>query len=96
MNHAADVARKTRAASLLLCFILLFSMIASVSAVKVSAEPLSDDTGGSRIMVSLGDSYSSGEGIEPFYGQNDAVSQKVQNQDWLAHRSETSPRPSYV
>ena len=90
MNHAADVARKTRAASLLLCFILLFSMIASVSAVKVSAEPLSDDTGGSRIMVSLGDSYSSGEGIEPFYGQNDAVSQKVQNQDWLAHRSEKS------
>ena len=26
------------------------------------------------IMVSLGDSYSSGEGIEEFYGQNDDIS----------------------
>ena len=66
MKHAADVARKTRAASLLLCFILLFSMIASVSAVKVSSDPLSYDAGGSRFMVSLGDSYSSGLGIQPF------------------------------
>ncbi len=40
-----------------------------------------------QIMVSLGDSYSSGEGIEPFYGQEDDVSKKVQNPDWLAHRS---------
>ena len=39
-------------------------------------------------MVSLGDSYSSGEGIEPFYGQNESTADKVKNQDWLAHRSE--------
>ncbi len=39
-------------------------------------------------MVSLGDSYSSGEGIEPFYGQNEPTADKVKNQDWLAHRSE--------
>jgi len=42
---------------------------------------------GHQIMVSLGDSYSSGEGIEPFYGQEDDVSIKIQNPDWLAHRS---------
>ncbi len=40
-----------------------------------------------RVIVSLGDSYSSGEGIEPFYGQDDPLDVKVKNQDWLAHRS---------
>lgn len=39
------------------------------------------------IVVSLGDSYSSGEGIEPFYGQTEALAEKVTNKDWLAHRS---------
>lgn len=38
--------------------------------------------------VSLGDSFSSGEGNEPFYGQNDL--NKTGNYDWLAHRSEKS------
>lgn len=42
------------------------------------------------IVVSLGDSYSAGEGIEPFYGQGLAVKDKVSNKDWLAHRSEKS------
>lgn len=40
-----------------------------------------------RIVVSLGDSYSSGEGIEPFYGQEKSVGNKVSDADWLAHRS---------
>lgn len=39
------------------------------------------------IIVSLGDSYSSGEGIEPFYGQNKSLSEKVKDENWLAHRS---------
>jgi len=43
-----------------------------------------------RIIVSLGDSYSSGEGIEPFYGQDKATAAKVKDPDWLAHRSENS------
>ena len=43
---------------------------------------------GSRVIVSLGDSYSSGEGIEPFYSQNDP--NKYLNHDFLAHRSEGS------
>lgn len=41
-----------------------------------------------RVVVSLGDSYSSGEGVEPFYHQNDAHDEN--NLDWLAHRSEKS------
>lgn len=43
-----------------------------------------------KIMVSLGDSYSSGEGIEPFFGQDKEMEQKVIDEDWLAHRSEKS------
>lgn len=41
-----------------------------------------------RVMVSMGDSYASGEGIDPFYGQDD--SDKYSNLDWLAHRSKNS------
>ena len=43
------------------------------------------DDKGTPVVVSLGDSYSSGEGTDPFYGQNDA--DKHQSKDWLAHRS---------
>lgn len=42
------------------------------------------------IMVSLGDSYSSGEGIEPFYGQDKSLYNKVKDENWLAHRSQKS------
>ena len=42
------------------------------------------------IVVSLGDSYSSGEGIEEFYGQNKSLSEKVKDYNWLAHRSKKS------
>ena len=42
------------------------------------------------IVVSLGDSYSSGEGIEPYYDQSLAWDDKVDSQDWLAHRSTKS------
>ena len=45
---------------------------------------------GIEIMVSLGDSYASGEGIEPFYGQGKPVEQKIKDSDWLAHRSQNS------
>lgn len=43
----------------------------------------------SQVIVSMGDSYSSGEGIEPFYGQDDLVF-KIENPDWLAHRSKNA------
>ncbi|MBR4776639.1 MAG: SGNH/GDSL hydrolase family protein [Lachnospiraceae bacterium] len=46
------------------------------------------DASGRKIVVSLGDSYSSGEGIEPFFGQDKKSAEKVKDEDWLAHRSE--------
>ena len=46
------------------------------------------DPTGKKIVVSLGDSYSSGEGIEPFFGQDKPSAEKVEDEDWLAHRSE--------
>lgn len=46
------------------------------------------DASGKKIVVSLGDSYSSGEGIEPFFGQDKKSAEKVKDEDWLAHRSE--------
>ena len=39
------------------------------------------------VIVSLGDSYSSGEGNEPYYGQELPMAEKADNGDWLAHRS---------
>lgn len=42
------------------------------------------------VVVSLGDSYSSGEGIPAFYGQEKAWEQRVYDEDWLAHRSTKS------
>ena len=47
------------------------------------------------VVVSLGDSYSSGEGIPNFYGQGDNLEEKYKNYDWLAHRS-TKSWPSLI
>ena len=41
-----------------------------------------------RVLVALGDSYTAGEGIEPYYGQNAPMAEKCTDPDWLAHRSE--------
>lgn len=38
------------------------------------------------VLVALGDSYSAGEGIEPFFGQSNKG--KYTDPDWVAHRSE--------
>ena len=40
------------------------------------------------VVVSLGDSYSSGEGNAPYFGQDSK--NKYENEDWLAHRSTNS------
>lgn len=42
------------------------------------------------VVVSLGDSYSSGEGNPPYCDTRFTNAQKVQSYDWLAHRSENS------
>lgn len=64
--------------------VLLCSMTSVYGDTVTSSDPV--------IMVSLGDSYSSGEGIPPFYGQkaNASRKEKAQDEDWLAHRSTKS------
>lgn len=70
-------------------YAVVFSMIMSLTGSTVYAKEENSDEN-PQVMVSLGDSYSSGEGIEPFYGQDLDDGQKVQNEDWLAHRSQKS------
>lgn len=66
----------------------LLATIILITSVSVPAFAASNNGSDPLIVVSLGDSYSSGEGIEPFYNQND--SNKYSNENWLAHRSERS------
>lgn len=63
-----------------------------VSALLFSALPLNTSAANNdaMVVVSLGDSYSSGEGIPAFYGQDKPWEQKVYDEDWLAHRSTKS------
>ena len=70
--------KKMRVLCLLTAMMLAYGGAFSVSAAE------------GKVIVSLGDSYSSGEGIEPFYGQEEEIGERVQNPDWLAHRSEKS------
>ena len=42
------------------------------------------------IIVSMGDSYSSGDGLEPYYGQDKTIEKRIKDQDWLGHRSTIS------
>ena len=74
-------------------FFRIFALLLGLSLLAASlggAAAENTRTGGykrSRIIVSLGDSYASGEGIEPFYGQNNPIQVKADDNDWLAHRS---------
>ena len=62
-------------------------MLLELSTNTFAEELKSED---SSVIVSMGDSYSSGEGIEPFFGQDLPLSLKVKNYSWLAHRSENA------
>ncbi len=68
-------------------FILLLSLCIPVYA-EEAKKPL--------VIVSLGDSFSSGEGVRDeagntfFFGQTLPFEQKVNNADWIAHRSQKS------
>lgn len=66
---------------------LILALVLVCIPVYANAENDSDDP---FIMVSLGDSYSSGEGIPDFYGQEKSLADKVLDRDWLAHRSTLS------
>lgn len=69
-------------------FCVLFLVFSSIT--MSSCDDNGVGGGGTQVMVSLGDSYSAGEGIEHFYGYNEELSKRVENPDWLAHRSENS------
>ena len=73
--------------SRLLSIVLATTLIITDSLINVHAD---DNISDPVIMVSLGDSYSSGEGIEPFYGQTKSLAEKVKDADWIAHRSKKS------
>lgn len=69
--------------SMLMVFTLIISIVPTfVLTGKAESDPIT--------IVSLGDSYSSGEGIEPFYGQDKPLFEKVKDKDWIAHRSTKS------
>lgn len=71
--------------------LLLFSCIAIGPVYNVHAEDEKLDSGdNSRIVVSIGDSFSAGESIEPYIDHNIKWSQKYKSQDWMSHRSEIS------
>jgi len=72
--------------SLLLAVLMLFSL--TNITIPASAAEVTDDE--APIIVSMGDSYSAGEGIEKFYDQDLDNKDKVKSPDWLAHRSERS------
>lgn len=70
-------------------WILAFVLLLIVCMLPINQIPVSAEVEGDpMIVVSLGDSYSSGEGIEPFYGQSKSEEEKIYDRDWLAHRSE--------
>ena len=70
---------------LVVTFLIYTIVVLTITSIR--AEEQTDDE---IIVVSMGDSYSSGEGIPPFYGQEFEVSERVNNDDWLAHRSTAS------
>ena len=72
------------------CLISILLVILQVLLCSVTSVCGEINTPDPIIMVSLGDSYSSGEGIPPFYGQDAPIAMKATNEDWLAHRSTKS------
>ena len=69
-------------------FLALFLAVVILLAAGAFARADYDPDG--VIVVSMGDSYSSGEGIETFYGQELPLTEKLSDPDWLAHRSRES------
>lgn len=69
--------------TLLIIVVMLFAQIPFIA---VHANASNEN----KIMVSMGDSYSSGEGVEKFYHQDWSDEDKSTDPDFLAHRSTKS------
>ena len=76
--------------SILLCVLLAVAIILPAEHPAAAAAVSGRYEREGTVIVSLGDSYSSGEGIEKFYGQDKPYDEKKNDPDWLAHRSENS------
>ena len=71
---------KKKVLSVFLSFCMIISCFVGFSVTAGAADP--------AILVTLGDSYSSGEGNPGFYGWSKRVGSDGKiNNDWLAHRS---------
>ena len=83
---------KKRLVALFITTVLALSLFSSISVLETDAAGDSVDSIDPMIIVSLGDSYSSGEGIEPFYSQSKSLEEKILDPygGWVAHRSELS------
>jgi len=87
--------RTRKLLSICLSLCIFFTCMVGIkvpTAAAAETTPASTTTDDPVIIVSLGDSYSSGEGIEPFIGQQENgvdrdIADRVQSLDWLAHRS---------
>ena len=92
MNLNHDFSRRCRCLiSAAIAVIILFSTFCFIPVAPAAAASADDYVpDGDRIIVSMGDSYSSGEGIEPFYGMEKPKSEKAADPDWQAHRSKKS------
>lgn len=83
--------RKLRFLALLLCLILLLPLLPAASnAAGEDVEEELNPNGKETILISLGDSYSSGEGVPPFTGQSKSTKDKLADEAYLAHQSENS------
>ena len=78
--------RGKRTVILIITIAILLSFIPMLNLGTIVAE-IGDH---SRIIVSLGDSYSAGEGIPPFYDQEKPDNIKEGKPDWVAHRSKSA------
>ncbi len=81
-----------KAVSFALILALLCAIFPALPHAQVSAAPTNTTTTAKKspVVVSLGDSFSAGESIDDFYGSDEPMAQRVNNQDWLAHRSQKS------
>ncbi len=93
MKH--NTRTKIRLRRALCAFMLALCLL--IPHTSAAAEDASEPYQPSRIIVSLGDSFSSGEGNEPFYGQkiegtnvDRSLEQRLESEDWLGHRSTRS------
>ena len=65
-------------------FVFILSLVCSFAVFAGPAYAATD----TPIVVSMGDSFASGEGVDPYFGQESE--DKYWNQDWLGHRSQSN------